>query len=130
MKNVITGVCHLVADPSEIREVGKNKNKVCTFRVCLSGDETADKCFIDVQVWDKTAEIASQYLVKGREIFLEGELRLQTWEKDGKRQQKYYISGRNFTFVGGKKNEGGSATPSSQTSSSNASEEADDDIPF
>ncbi len=47
-------------------------NRVYTNR---SGERKEDVCYINVQVWGKQAESCTQYLTKGKPVFVEGRLR-------------------------------------------------------
>lgn len=48
--------------------------------------------FFDVEMWGKTAEIASQYCKKGNLAIISGRLSQDTWEKDGEKRSKVYIT--------------------------------------
>ena len=82
-------------DP-EIRHVGNN-TAVCNFGLAInrrfrdsSGEQKDDTTFVDIEAWGRTAEICGQYLQKGRNVFIEGSLKLDQWEdKEGKRQVAY-----------------------------------------
>ena len=50
----------------------------------------------------KTAEALVQYLTKGRQIVVQGELRQERWEKDGQKQSKVRINANAIQLVGGK----------------------------
>jgi len=129
MFNTITAAGHLVKDP-ETREVGDKK--VCKMRLCISGNRVQDKekLFIDVEFWNRQAEIAQEYLKKGRSIIVQGELRRNTWEKEGKEYQKDFISGQSFQFLntGGSDGNKESSEPSKETEKVSAP--VDEDIPF
>lgn len=108
--------------------------------------------FVDVEVWGRTAENCKQYLTKGRPVFIEGQLRLDTWEQDGQKRSKMKVRADRVQFLGGGQGGGGggsrsggnysggeqrSATASGKTAApSNVSEDApppprdEDDIPF
>lgn len=93
--------------------------------------------YVNVQVWGKTAELCNQYLSKGRQCLVEGELKTDSWEKDGEKKYKTYVLGRSVQFIGGK-----SENFEKPKSSSDRLKEAekvfdkpvtsftDDDIPF
>lgn len=58
--------------------------------------------FVDVEAWGKQAETLNQYMSKGRPIFIEGRLRLDSWEsKDGQKRNKLMVVLENFQFMGG-----------------------------
>ena len=98
MYNKIIGIGHLVKDP-EVRSVSGGK-QVCTLRVCISDSQTKNKCFIDCECWDRLGEVCAQFLKKGREIMIEGELCMSSWTgKDGSTQTKPYIRADKVKFM-------------------------------
>ncbi len=64
-------------------------------------DETT---FVDVTLWGRTAEIAGEYLAKGRPVLIEGRLQLDTWDdrESGQKRSKLRVVGENMTMLGGK----------------------------
>lgn len=121
------------------------------------GDRTEETTFVDVTLWGKQAETANQYLAKGREVFIEGRLQLDSWEDkaSGQRRSKLKVVGESMQFVGGPggggqsggsssggdgQDSGGESAPSSfqrppqqstpPQSVSDSFEDDDDDIPF
>lgn len=63
-------------------------------------DETT---FVDITLWGRQAEIAGEYLSKGRSVLIEGRLQLDQWEdKDGQKRSKLRVVGENMTMLGGK----------------------------
>jgi single-strand DNA-binding protein len=79
--------------------------------------------FFDVTIWGKTAESLQQYLLKGKQIGVEGELRQSRWEQDGKSRSKVEINANKVMLLGGGKSE---STPEAPA----ATDEFMDDIPF
>lgn len=55
--------------------------------------------FVDCEAWGKTAETMSQYLRKGRPVFIEGRLKLDTWEKEGQKFSKLRVVVESFQFI-------------------------------
>ncbi|MEC9092042.1 MAG: single-stranded DNA-binding protein [Planctomycetota bacterium] len=96
-------------------------------------DETT---FVDVTLWGRTAEVASEYLGKGSSILIEGRLKLDSWEQEGQKRSKLRVVADRMQMLGGKgENRGGSTgNPAGRGSSSYsdpAPQPADDaDIPF
>lgn len=85
---------------------------VTTFGLAINrrykqGDDLKEEvCFLDVTLFGKTAELASQYLAKGRAVLLEGRLRQQRWETDGgEKRSKHELIADHMTFIGGKPGE-------------------------
>ena len=125
MYNSITAAAYLVKDP-EVRTTSTGK-KVVNLRVGISTANAKTKCFIDVEYWDKTAEIAEKYLTKGREFIVQGELCMSSWEKDGKNFSKYYVRGKDLQFLSSSKK---SDSDSDSGSEANKTEESEDLVPF
>ena len=58
--------------------------------------------YVDVEVWGRTAENCKQYLTKGRPIFVEGQLKLDTWETpQGEKKSKMRVRADRVQFLGG-----------------------------
>ena len=53
-----------------------------------------------VVLWDKLAEIAKEYLSKGRQVYLEGRLQTRVWEKDGQKRYTTEIRGDQLVMLG------------------------------
>jgi len=91
------------------------------------GEEWVDEvCFIDVTVWGRTAEVANEYLSKGKPVLIEGKLKLEQWEKDGVKHSKHKVVCEKLQLLGGK----GEGPGQSSKSSHSESEEGDYDVPF
>jgi len=125
MYNSITAAAYLVKDP-EVRTTSTGK-KVVNLRVGISTANAKTKCFIDVEYWDKTAEIAEKYLTKGREFIVQGELCMSSWEKDGKNFSKYYVRGKDLQFLSSSKKSDSDSDSGSETKKT---EESEDLVPF
>ena len=122
MFNSVTAAAYLVKDP-EVRNT-KSGSKVVNLRAGISTANAKTKCFVDIEFWDKTAEIAEKYLSKGREFMVQGELCMSSWEKDGKNFSKYFIRGKDLQFLSSSKK---SESESNGESSQNSEHE---DVPF
>lgn len=132
MYNTIIAIGHLVKDP-ETRTTSTGK-AICTFRICISESQAKNKCFIDVETWERTAEVCQKYLAKGREAMIEGELSTSSWTgKDGSAQSKNFIRANKVKFLGGgQKNDGSKEgqNASSKQVAESSNDVEDDDIPF
>jgi single-strand DNA-binding protein len=64
--------------------------------------EKKEVLFIDTIVWGKQAEACSQYLVKGRQVLVDGRLQERTWETDGQKRSKMEIVANEVKFLGNK----------------------------
>lgn len=72
-----------------------------------TGEWIDEVTFVDVTLWGRTAEVASEYLSKGSPIFIEGRLKLDQWEKDGQKHSKLKVVGERMQMVGSKGGGGG-----------------------
>ncbi len=111
-----------------------------------TGEQRENVCFVDVEAWDRQAEIVNEYLSKGSPVFIEGSLRFDSWETpEGEKRNKLKVRVFRLQLIGGRRDgdEGGGgytqATPSNvpptdQTSTPSTTESDDtstsDDIPF
>ena len=71
------------------------------------GEWSEDVTYVDVTLWGRTAEVASEHLSKGASVLIEGRLKLDQWEKEGKKMSKLRVVGEQMRMVGGKRNERG-----------------------
>lgn len=109
------------------------------------GERKEETTFIDCEAWEKKGENIAKFFSKGKPIFIEGRLKLDTWkDKDsGQDRSKLKIVVENFEFVeskqsaGGNDEGGGYSKPNVVTRAStprpapaNDAPEHSDDIPF
>lgn len=98
-----------------------------------NGTKRDSTVFVDITLWGRLAEVACEFLSKGKAVFVEGRLNFQTWEKEGQRRNKISVVAENIQFLGapgaGKKIEEGAVEqpPAEREGSLNIEEE---DIPF
>jgi len=60
--------------------------------------------WFNVEVWDRQAEFASQYLKKGRLAAIEGRIRTNNWtDQSGESRQSYMVTATNIRLLGSKK---------------------------
>lgn len=73
-----------------------------------------------VVVWGKLAELCGQYLAKGRQAYLEGQLQTRSWEdKDGNKRYTTEINARTVQFLGGNASAGQGASAGQSNNSFN-----------
>jgi len=75
-----------------------------------SNERKEEVTFIDVTLWGRQAEVAGEYLAKGRPVLIEGRLQLDSWEdkQSGQKRSKLRVVGENMTMLGGRGEGGGS----------------------
>ncbi len=103
-----------------------------------AGEWVDETTFVDVTLWGRTAEVASQYLSKGSPVLIEGRLKLDTWETDGQKRSKLKVVGERMQMLGGKSasrpENGGDADSQTAAASGVGSPDMggppDDEIPF
>ena len=113
-----------------------------------NGEKREDVTFVEVAFWGRQAETIGEYVKKGRSIYVEGRLQLDTWDdkQSGQKRSKLRVVGENFQFLGarpggsggGGDEEGGAHQESrpqrtsrpAPTQQPPKSSEPDDDIPF
>lgn len=97
--------------------------------------EWEDKAeFHNITLWGKLAEVASEYLAKGKQCLIIGRLQTRKWQdKSGADRYTTEIVGEKMQMLGGKGDGGGSAKPSQQSQGSSYQEpnfDPSDEIPF
>ena len=111
-----------------------------------SGEKQEETEWIRVTAFSKLAEIMSEYLRKGSQVFISGEFRTRKWEKDGKTNYMVEILANKMQMIGGRSDDSaggntaprrnaatrpaGSAPAASKPSGAAAFGDMDDDIPF
>ena len=123
-----------------VTELGMAVNRVYTAE---NGEKREETTFVDVTLWGRTAEIAGEYLRKGRPVFIEGRLQLDTWDdkQSGQKRSKLKVVGEGLQLLGAPRGAGGgggddegggqrSSRPAPPPKASAPSAPDDDEIPF
>ena len=126
-----------------VTELGMAVNRVYTAE---NGEKREETTFVDVTLWGRTAEIAGEYLKKGRPVFIEGRLQLDTWDdkQSGQKRSKLKVVGEGLQLLGSRPGGGGGGGAGGDEESSGASRSSrpapppkaapagpdDDEIPF
>lgn len=67
------------------------------------GQDREEVTYVDCECWGPRAEVIAKYFSKGKPIFIEGRLRLDSWEdKDGQKRSKMRVVIDDFQFVEGR----------------------------
>ncbi len=137
---------NLTRDP-ELRYL-QSGTAVCDFGLAMNrkwrsgtGEQKEEVCFVDVTFFGRTAEVVSEFMKKGRPMFIEGRLKLDTWTgKDGQKRSKLHVIGENMQFIDsrgsreatgqtGQRPSAGETTPENKAPEKDFDIE-DDSIPF
>ena len=124
-----------------VTELGMAVNRVYT---ADNGEKREETTFVDVTLWGRTAEIAGEYLKKGRPVLIEGRLQLDTWDdkQSGQKRSKLKVVGEGLQLIGGRPGGGGGGGGDEESSGAPRSSKTapppkagpsapdDDEIPF
>ena len=141
---------NLTRDP-EIRYTPKG-SAVCDLGIAVNrvyttegGERREEVTFVDVVLWARLAEIAGEYLRKGRPVFIEGRLQMDSWDdkQTGQKRTKLRVVGESMQLLGsrpggaagetGEEDRSSTTTGSKTTAppkSAKSSEPDEDEIPF
>jgi single-strand DNA-binding protein len=91
-----------------VAELGLALNRTYTGK---DGEKREEVTFVDVTVWDRTAENCCQYLRKGKAVHVEGYLKLDTWDDKttGEKKSKLKVQADRVQFLDRKDDAGGGA---------------------
>jgi single-strand DNA-binding protein len=113
-----------------VADVGIAVNK----RIKKNDEWVDEPTFLDVTCWAKTAEIAGEYVKKGKQIMIEGELRVDKWENnEGEKRSRLVIVARQLKLLGGGPRSNGTTKKDIKTSppqNDSLPIEVDNDVPF
>lgn len=99
MLNKFIGIGNLTKDP-QFKELNEGKC-VCILSIAINqGKDDKNPFYVDVQYWDNIAKNCQKYLQKGRQVFIEGRMAINSWEdKNGNKRQKFYCKGDAIRFL-------------------------------
>lgn len=143
--NKVILIGNLGRDP-EIRHMPSG-SAVCNLAIATtrgsknkdSGERTEETEWHRVALFDRLAEIAGEYLKKGKPVYIEGRLKTRKWtDKDGKDQYTTEIVAEQLQMLGGRddapaERKGPPATPPAKQAPAKAAtgfDDMDDDIPW
>lgn len=86
---------------SAVTDIGLAINRNYTLD---NGEKREETTFVDVELWGRLAEIAGEYAKKGRPVYIEGRLRMDTWEDkaSGQKRSRMKVVGENLQLLGGR----------------------------
>ncbi len=73
------------------------------FKDNVTGENKQEVMFIDITVFGRSAEVANQYLAKGRRVLVEGRLVFDQWvDSSGQKRSKHSIVAEKLQFMDSK----------------------------
>ena len=111
---------------------------VCDFGLAVNrryktsqGEDREETLFADITVFARQAETSSEYLSKGRPVFIEGRLKLDQWtNSEGQKRSKLSVVAERVQFLGGRPGDAAPGAPNASKQEQPGDDGADDDIPF
>jgi single-strand DNA-binding protein len=147
--NKVMLVGNLTRDPelrytpkgTAVAKIGLAVNRVWTNE---AGEKKEEVTFVDIDMFGRTAENVAQYMRKGRQLLVEGRLRLDQWDdkQTGQKRSKLGVVAETVQFLGSPPTvDGGNASsrpaPAAPAAAAAAAEPAEpegapegDDVPF
>ena len=109
----------------------------------MTGEAKQETMFVDITIYGKSAEIANQYITKGKKVLVEGRLVLEQWvDQAGQKRSRHIVAVESFEFLDSKSSDdssydsgdsyGGSEyqTPSKPSNARVPDINIDEEIPF
>ena len=93
------------------------------------GQLQEETSFIDCTAFNRTAEIAAEYLSKGKPVLIQGRLKQERWETDGQKRSKVVVIVDKLQLIGGRGDSSNGNTGGQHSAPSHNAPE-DEDIPF
>lgn len=128
---------HLTRDP--IQKTLPGNTALAEFGIACNrkfktagGEDKEEVLFVDCAAFGRTAEVIAQYFTKGKPIFVEGRLKLDSWQdkNGGGKRSKISVVVESFQFVGGNATDRGQSAGGDGEAAEEPSGIADADIPF
>lgn len=87
---------------SAVTDLGLAVNRSYTNQA--TGEKVEETTFVDVELWGRLAEIAGEYAKKGRPVFIEGRLRMDSWEdkQSGQKRSRLKVTAEGLQLLGGR----------------------------
>jgi len=74
-----------------------------TYKDTMTGENKQEVMFIDITVFGRSAEVANQYLKKGRKVLIEGRLVFEQWvDSTGQKRSKHSVVAEKVQFMDSK----------------------------
>ncbi len=91
---------------SAVTDVGLAINRTYSLD---NGEKREETTYVDVELWGRLAEIAGEYAKKGRPVYIEGRLKIDSWEdkQTGQKRSRLRVVGENLQLLGTRPSGGG-----------------------
>ena len=106
-----------------VADIGLACNRI---RTGEDGKKIEEVTFVDITLWGRVAEIAHQYAGKGKPLFVEGRLQLDSWvdKETGAKRSKLKVVGENIQLLGSPGGGGNTAPPRQNQQPAQAQQQA------
>ena len=133
---------NLTRDP-ELKHLPNGNSSVVNFGLAMnerwndsqSGEQKETVCFVEVEAWNRQAEVINEYFKKGSQILVEGSLKFDQWQaEDGSNRNRLKVRLQRFEFVGPNPNGNGNSNSEQMANDEpparTTDDVSDDDVPF
>ena len=123
----ITAIGNLTRD-AELRSV--QSGQVLNFSIARNDRRTKEVTYIDCSIWGKLGETLGQYMRRGQQVYVDGELGLRSYTgKDGQTRTTLTCRVRDCELVGSAA-QTGQTDQTDQAGQGQPARDIDDEIPF
>lgn len=130
--NKVMLIGNLGKDP--VIKTFESGQSVCTFTLATTerwkdgdGNPKEKTEWHNIKAWRKQADVAAEYLKKGKQVYLEGRIETRSWESDGQKRYTTEIVVDRFLMLGRKDETDTDPAPSPDT---DGQEQNNNDLPF
>jgi single-strand DNA-binding protein len=117
-----------LANNPEIRYTPSDGKVVTRFTIAVNGYRDNDADFIRVVTWNRLAEVCAEYLVKGKQVAIEGQLKIRSYtDQNGVRRISPEVVASKVEFLGSSGNNNSDNNKNDDLSYGGF---ADEDAPF
>lgn len=96
-----------------------------------SGEKREKTEWHRIVVWGKQAEVAAEYLRKGRQVYIEGSLQTREWtDREGNKRYTTEVRAQRLQLLGRPDDRQGQAAPVAEEEVAEPGGYGEDDIPF
>ena len=124
----ITAIGNLTRD-SQLRTLSSGET-VLNFSIARNDRRTKEATYIECAVWGKLGQSIAQYLLRGKQVYVDGELGMRKWEGQNGPQTSLTCRVREIEILGGGQQGQSQGQPSGDQSGAPSHGDMDDEIPF